>query len=108
MVDWAERTGKGGLLESGYIAERSRHNLGGAVDLTMVDLAANTEVPMGTAFDNFTDTGARMADTSRGALRSRQILVEVMKAEGFSPHGDAWWHFNYPLDGAVPLDRIIR
>jgi zinc D-Ala-D-Ala dipeptidase len=108
MVDWAERTGNRVLLESGYIAERSRHNLGGAVDLTMVDLAANTEVPMGTAFDIFTDTGARMADTSRGALRSRQILVEVMKFEGFSPHGDAWWHFNYPLDGAVPRDRVIR
>ncbi len=31
-----------------------------------------------------------------------------MKSEGFSPHGGAWWHFNYPVEGAVPLDQVIR
>ncbi len=104
MVDWAERTGRRRLLESGYIAQRSRHNLGLAVDLTMVDLVAGTEVPMGTGFDSFTAT----ANASSEALRYRQILAEAMKSEGFSPLGRAWWHFNYPLKGAVPLDRVIR
>ena len=108
MVDWAERTGKRGLLESGYIAERSRHNSGGSVDLTLVDLATDAEVSMGSSFDNLTDAGAQTADTSREALRARQILVEAMKSEGFSPYGGAWWHFNYPLEGAEPLDRVIR
>src|SRR5919106_5541015 len=28
MVDWAERTGRRELVDSGYIARRSRHNLG--------------------------------------------------------------------------------
>jgi D-alanyl-D-alanine dipeptidase len=106
MVDWAERTGHRALLESGYITQRSRHNLGVAVDLTMVDLVTGTEVPMGTTFDNF--TAAQMADASGEALRYRQILAEAMESEGFSPHGGAWWHFNYPLEGAVPLDRVIR
>jgi D-alanyl-D-alanine dipeptidase len=108
MVEWAERTGKRALLESGYIAGRSLHNLGGAVDLTMVDLATGFEVSMGTTFDNLTATGDRTTDTSREAPRSRQTLVEAMKSEGFSPHGGAWWHFNYPLEGAVALDRVIR
>ncbi len=108
MVEWAERTGKRALLESGYIAERSLHNLGGAVDLTMVDLATGTEVSLGTTFDNLTATGDQTTDTSREALRSRQTLVEAMKSEGFNPHGSAWWHFNYPLEGAVALDRVIR
>ena len=108
MVDWAERTGKRALLESGYIAERSRHNLGGAVDLTLVDLATGSEVSMGSTFDNPTATGDQTTDTSREALRSRQTLVEAMRSEGFSPHGGAWWHFNYPLEGAVALDRVIR
>jgi D-alanyl-D-alanine dipeptidase len=108
MVDWAERTGKRGLLESGYIAERSRHNLGGAVDLTMVDLATGTEVSMGSTFDSFTATGAQPVDTSREAQRARQILVEAMESEGFRPHGGVWWHFNYPLEGAVALDRVIQ
>jgi D-alanyl-D-alanine dipeptidase len=106
MVDWAERTGRRALLESGYIARRSRHNLGVAVDLTMVDLVTGTEVPMGTTFDNF--TAAQMADASGEALRHRQMLAEAMKSEGFSPHGRAWWHFNYPVEGALPLDRVIR
>ena len=39
MVAWTERTGQTWLLDSGYIARRSRHNQGVAVDLTLVDLA---------------------------------------------------------------------
>jgi zinc D-Ala-D-Ala dipeptidase len=108
MVNWAERTGHRALLESGYISERSRHNLGVAVDLTLVDLVTGSEVPMGTAFDNFTTTAADTANVDGEALRYRQILVQTMASEGFSPYEQAWWHFNYPLEGAVPLDRVIR
>jgi zinc D-Ala-D-Ala dipeptidase len=108
MVNWGERTGHRALLESGYIAERSRHNLGVAVDLTLVDLVTGTEVPMGTTFDSFTTAAAQMANADGEALRYRQILVQAMASEGFSPYEQAWWHFNYPLDGAVPLDRVIR
>jgi zinc D-Ala-D-Ala dipeptidase len=106
MVDWAERTGHRALLESGYIARRSRHNLGVAVDLTMVDLKTGIEVPMGTTFDDF--TAAQTDNVTGEALRYRQILVQAMESEGFSPYGQAWWHFNYPVEGAVPLDRVIR
>jgi len=108
MVDWAKRTGRRALLESGYIPQRSRHNLGVAVDVTMIDLVTGTEVPTGTTFDNFTDTAARMTDASGEALRYRQILAEAMESEGFRPHGRALWHFNYALEGATPLDRVIR
>jgi D-alanyl-D-alanine dipeptidase len=108
MVDWAERTGNRSLLEKGYIAKRTRHNLGAAVDLTLVNLVTGTEVPMGAAaFDNFT-ASPDTADGTGEALRYRQILVQTMASEGFSPYGQAWWHFNYPLEGAVPLDRVIR
>jgi D-alanyl-D-alanine dipeptidase len=107
MVDWAKRTGNRSLLEKGYIAERSRHNLGAAVDLTLVDLGTGTEVIGTTAFDSFTAT-ADTANATDQALRYRQILVKTMTSEGFSPYGQAWWHFNYPLEAAVPLDRVIR
>jgi D-alanyl-D-alanine dipeptidase len=106
MVDWAERTGHRALLESGYIARRSRHNLGVAVDLTMVNLTTGTEVPMGTTFDDF--TAAQTDGVTSEALRYRQILVQAMESEGFSPYGQAWWHFNYPVEGAMPLDHVIR
>jgi D-alanyl-D-alanine dipeptidase len=40
MVNWAEQTGRRDLLDQGYIARRSRHNLGLAVDLTLSTLRA--------------------------------------------------------------------
>ena len=107
MVEWAERTGHRAMLESGYIAQRSRHNLGVAVDLTLVDLVTGTEVPMGTTFDSFT-AGAQTANATGQALRYREILAQAMESEGFSTYDQAWWHFGYPLKGAVPLDRVIR
>jgi D-alanyl-D-alanine dipeptidase len=108
MVDWAERTGRKDLLASGYIAERSRHNLGVAVDLTLVNLETGAEVPMGTAFDSFTSDDTEGDNVTSEALQHRQTLRRAMQAEGFSPYGQTWWHFNYPLKGAVPLDRVIR
>jgi zinc D-Ala-D-Ala dipeptidase len=107
MVDWAERRGRRELLESGQIARRSRHNLGAAVDLTLVDLATGSEVPMGTDFDSFT-APADTATLTGLALRNREILRRTMLSEGFKPYRQSWWHFNYPLEGAVPLDRVIR
>jgi D-alanyl-D-alanine dipeptidase len=73
-----------------------------------LDLVTGTEVPAGTTLDNFTATAAQKADATGEALRHRQMLAEAMESEGFTPHGRAWWHFNYPLEGAVPLDRVIQ
>jgi D-alanyl-D-alanine dipeptidase len=107
MVDWAERTGNRSLVQKGYIPQRTRHNLGTSVDVTLVDLATGTEVILTTAFDNLTGT-ADTANANTQALRYRKILVQAMEAEGFSQFGRSWWHFNYPAEGAVPLDRVIR
>jgi len=107
MVNWAERTGRRALLDSGYIARRSRHNLGVAVDLTLVDLATGTEVPMGTPFDTFTEA-AHTANAEGRVRRYREILVRVMESEGFTNYDQEWWHFSYPVEGAVPFDRVIR
>ena len=107
MVNWAERTGHRALLESGYIAERSRHNLGVAVDLTLVDLGTGIEVPMGTTFDNFTVSPRWTTPTARRCATGRS-WPRPWTSEGFSPYGQAWWHFNYPVEGAVPLDQVIR
>ena len=107
MVDWAERTGRRALLDSGYIARRSRHNLGVAVDLTLVDLATGTEVPMGTPFDTFTEA-AHTANAEGRVRRYREILVRAMESEGFANYDQEWWHFSYPVEGAAPFDRVIR
>jgi D-alanyl-D-alanine dipeptidase len=31
-----------------------------------------------------------------------------MEAEGFSNYAQEWWHFSYPVEGALPFDMIIR
>jgi zinc D-Ala-D-Ala dipeptidase len=106
MVEWAEQTGRRALLDSGYIARRSRHNMGVAVDLTLVDLGTGTEVPMGTPFDTFSEA-AHTANAEGRVRRYRDLLVKVMASEGFVNYDQEWWHFSYPIEGAVPFDRTI-
>jgi D-alanyl-D-alanine dipeptidase len=107
MVQWAEETGRRDLLDQGYIARRSRHNLGLAVDLTLVDLANGTQLDMGTPFDSF-DAAAHTANAEGPVLQNRSKLVRAMEAEGFANYDQEWWHFSYPVEGAQPFDKVIR
>jgi D-alanyl-D-alanine dipeptidase len=106
MVAWTERTNQTWLLDSGYIARRSRHNQGVAVDLTLVELASGAEVVMGTPFDTFSDA-AHTANASGQIRASRDRLVAAMAAEGFTNYPMEWWHFTYPVDDPVPFDLVI-
>ena len=106
MVEWAERTGRRELVDSGYIARRSRHNMGVAVDLTLVD-STGTELSMGTSFDTF-GPEAHTANAEGEVRRHRELLVGAMESEGFQNYEKEWWHFSYPVEGAVPFDRVIR
>lgn len=107
MVDWATRTGRTDLLKQGYIARRSRHNLGLAVDLTLVELATGVPLDMGTPFDTFAES-AHTANGRGEVLRNRITLVRAMRAERFSNYDQEWWHFSYPVKGALPFDMVIR
>ena len=51
---------------------------------------------------------AHTANATGRVQRYRQILVRTMESEGFTNYDQEWWHFSYPLDGAVPFDRLIR
>lgn len=107
MVNWAEHTGRRDLLNDGYIARRSRHNLGLAVDLTLIDRSSGTLLDMGTPYDTFSEA-AHTANARGRVLRYRQILVQAMESEGFSNYEKEWWHFSYQLPDAMPFDRVIR
>ena len=107
MVAWAERTGQGWVLEQGYVARRSRHNQGVAVDLTLVDLATGRPLEMGTPFDTFAPA-AHTANASGEARENRQRLKRAMEAEGFSNYDQEWWHYIFAVEGAVPFDLVIR
>lgn len=102
LVRWARRSGRGELVGT-YIAEWSNHNLGGAVDLTLLRLRDGRRLRMGTGHD---DLSAR-ANTynARGPiLRNRLVLVRAMKRFGFSNYAREWWHFDHPAAGSRYLD----
>jgi zinc D-Ala-D-Ala dipeptidase len=107
MVRWAERSGRMDLLRDGYIASRSRHNLGLAVDLTLVEGRSGTPFDMGTPFDAFTDA-AHTANASGKVAEHRSILVGAMESEGFRNYEKEWWHFSYEVPNAAPFDKVIR
>jgi D-alanyl-D-alanine dipeptidase len=82
MVAWAQRENRTNLLRDGYIAARSRHNLGVAVDVTLVQLASGSEIAMGTPYDMFSP--AAHTDNARGVARiNRSRLKRVMERHGF-------------------------
>jgi zinc D-Ala-D-Ala dipeptidase len=106
MVDWAQRTGNQRLLDDGYIASRSRHNLGLAIDLTLVRGQDGTPVDMGTPFDTFS-AAAHTANAAGEVRVMRQRLVRAMEREGFRNYEQEWWHFSYEIPNAQAFDAPI-
>jgi D-alanyl-D-alanine dipeptidase len=77
-------------------AKGSRHNRGAAVDLTLIDLRTGAEVPMPTAYDDFTSRASHaFMDLPADALANRAILREVMILHGFEPLPSEWWHYDF-------------
>ena len=107
MVAWTERTGRQSLIRDGYIASRSRHNLGVAVDLTLVDRASGRELDMGTPFDTFS-AAAHSANARGDVARNRATLQRLMGAEGFVNYDQEWWHFSYSVPYPVRFDMLVR
>jgi D-alanyl-D-alanine dipeptidase len=107
MMDWTERVHRSDLLRDGYIASRSRHNLGLAVDLTLIDLATGQELEMGTPFDTFS-AAAHTANASGLAAVNRQKLKAAMEAEGFQNYDQEWWHYTFNVPTPLRFDRPIR
>ena len=107
MVAWAERVGrKVELVDGGYIASRSRHNLGTTVDLTLVDLRSHRPLEMGTEFDTFSEA-AQTANATGEAAVNRKKLVDAMAAEGFQNYDQEWWHFSFPVPLQLRFDVPI-
>ena len=107
MVDWARRTGRLDLFRDGYIASRSRHNLGLAIDLTLVDAHTGAPLDMGTPFDTFS-SAAHTANASGAVLERRLRLKRMMEAEGFVNYDQEWWHYTFAVANPLRFDRVIR
>jgi D-alanyl-D-alanine dipeptidase len=101
LVRWAERTGRGHLVGT-YLARRSRHNLGSAVDLTLVRASDGKRLKMG-RYDAL-GPGAHTLDASGAVLRNRLALKVAMERFGFTNYWREWWHYEHRLTGSTYLD----
>ena len=80
---------------------RSLHNLGAAVDLSIVD-ERGIPLDMGAGYDDIRKiayTSLEKEFFAKGELSekhiaNRELLRKVMKSQGFRPLETEWWHFN--------------
>lgn len=93
------RVPKRELVGRGYIAAKSAHSRGSAVDVALLRFdswGGADPVDMGTPFDFFDErshTDAR--DISDEARESRALLRQAMERHGFRPLREEWWHFTF-------------
>jgi len=131
--DYYPDVDKRDLFRLGYIAERSGHSTGSAVDLTLVDLKADNSasfdpakpyadctanvnlrapegsVDMGTGYDCSdvkAHTGAKQISSNQ--RRWRDKLVLLMARRGFVNYSKEWWHFSLPGAGGQAYDFPIQ
>jgi D-alanyl-D-alanine dipeptidase len=105
LVRWAEATGRSELVGT-YIASRSRHNTGSAVDLTLLRARDGRPLSMGSGFDDLSPRAHTLNAFGR-ALRNRVILERAMERFGFNGYWREWWHFEHDRTGSRSLDLTL-
>lgn len=79
---------KSELFARGYIAEKSSHSTGLAVDIGIRGR------DFGTPFDYFDERSWTASDAvSAEARENRKTLEELMRRHGFANYPREWWHF---------------
>lgn len=109
---------KKNLFTEGYIAKRSSHTRGSAVDLTIVPLPvpqqptwkpgdpvldgrlpkgerfADNSIDMGTGFDCLDALSHTMNPVLSSYVRANRLLLKsLMEKHGFENYSKEWWHF---------------
>ena len=85
---------KNKLFESGYISKKSGHTRGSTVDLTIIDLATNTELDMGSPYDFFGSESHAINNALTKKQRANRLLLRnLMTSNGFKAIRTEWWHF---------------
>ena len=89
-------------------ASGSRHNRGAAVDLSLYDLATGDAIEMPSSYDEFSHRS--YPDYPGGTARQRwhrDLLRQVMEAEGFSVNPGEWWHFDHANWGEYGIQNEV-
>jgi D-alanyl-D-alanine dipeptidase len=86
----------------------SRHNRGSAIDVSLYDLRTGLEVPMPSAYDEFSERAhPSYAGGTATQRESRDRLRRAMEAEGFTVNPDEWWHFDYRDWEQYPIGNVF-
>ena len=120
------------LFRLGFIAYRSEHSTGAALDLTLVDLTADNSaafdptktyadcaapvdkrapegsIDMGTGYDCTDTKGYTRSPAITAEQRHwRGELIAAMRKQGFVNYSKEWWHFSLPGTGWPAYDFPI-
>ena len=88
------RINRAEMFANGYVAPRSGHSRGGAVDLTLYRLDTGELMPMGGGhdlMDEWSHHGA--AGVSDLDAHNRRALCSIMESSGFDRYEREWWHY---------------
>lgn len=96
---------------------RSLHNLGAAVDLTIInergvplDMGAGYDDIRKIAYPSLEQEFLAKGELSEKQIANRELLRKVMKSQGFRPLETEWWHFNAcsRLDGKAKYKVLME
>jgi D-alanyl-D-alanine dipeptidase len=82
------------MFTSGYVAPKSGHSRGSAVDLTLYRLDTGELAAMGGGHD-FMDERSHHGARGVSAIeaQNRRSLCSIMEHSGFAPYESEWWHY---------------
>lgn len=83
---------KGDIVPLGYVAARSGHSRGSAVDLTLARPGGGL-LDMGGGFDLMDAVSHHGAPVGARAAQNRLLLRAIMEKSGFAPYENEWWHY---------------
>jgi D-alanyl-D-alanine dipeptidase len=99
------------LFALGYIALRSAHSTGAAVDVGAEAVDSGgvvTPLDFGTSFDAFDPRSATASrDIPQAAAENRRRLVAAFAAHGFANYAREWWHFSLRVPAPRAYDIPI-
>ena len=82
------------MFSRGYVATKSGHSRGSAVDLTLFRLDTGEIAATGGGHDLMDERSHHgAAQVSAEAADNRRSLCSVMVASGFEPYEREWWHY---------------
>jgi len=83
------------LIPDDYIAPKSGHSRGSAVDVTLIDLGSKVELDMGSGFDHFGPRShSENPELNKEQRANRLLLRTLMERHGFAHYPKEWWHYS--------------